>query len=277
LAKGDMVAPVPVLQLHRKHMEIYDSEDIEHEDAEVRRVGSQLLLNYCFGHNETNLLLYPYSPVVNYINHNATDYNAKLRWSSDLPNHNSEWLKQSPNELIRKGHAGLIMELVATRDIDIGEEILISYGDSWDRAWDDHVKQWEPQGYDDEHDARYVSAAQLNQRVEWLRTMEEEENDPYPDNVNTGCFLSRDILHEHGAHPGKAVKWRYSSHMYDMGHHVRPCAVVKRIFDEDPDLIQARRDSNKPINIKYNVVIEPEYEDAENVKDDRPAQGDSFL
>lgn len=272
--KGDVVAPVPVVQMHRKHMEVFDTDDADDPESPVRWEGLQLIMNYCFGHNESNLLLFPYSPVVNYINHNATEYNAKLQWSFDLPNQNKEWFELSPNEVVKQSHAGLIMELIATRDIDLGEEILIHYGDLWENAWNEHVAQWEPQGKD-ENVKSYVSAAQLNKHVEWLRTIEEEETDPYPENVHTGCFLSRRVLMEHSVNPRRAVKWKYSNRMYETGHNVLPCGVVSRTSNEDPNLIQARRDSNKPINIKYTVVVELDYEDEEQAKSGLPPP--SFL
>jgi len=35
------------------------------------------------------------------------------------------------------------MEIVATRDILPGEEILVDYGEEWERAWDEHVRNFQ--------------------------------------------------------------------------------------------------------------------------------------
>ena len=105
-------------------MDIYNSEDIHNPDIPVWLESKQLILNYCYGHPESNLLLFPYSPVVNYVNHapsaggenGSAVANAKLQWSERF--NTKEWLDKSPEELIRQHkRAGLAMELVALRDI----------------------------------------------------------------------------------------------------------------------------------------------------------------
>jgi SET domain-containing protein len=40
--------------------------------------------------------------------------------------------------------AGLAMTFVATQDIQPGEEIFLDYGDSWEKAWNEHVEKWTP-------------------------------------------------------------------------------------------------------------------------------------
>ena len=66
---------------------ISDKEKIAHK---------QIILNYCFGHPNFTLLLFPYSSNVVYINHHSTDYNAKLQWTNDFDfYHNKEWLEKS--------------------------------------------------------------------------------------------------------------------------------------------------------------------------------------
>jgi len=37
-----------------------------------------------------------------------------------------------------------MLEFVASRDIQPGEEVFIDYGEEWQNAWDEHVKKWEP-------------------------------------------------------------------------------------------------------------------------------------
>jgi hypothetical protein len=38
----------------------------------------------------------------------------------------------------------MVLEFVAIRDINPDEEIFIDYGDEWDNAWNEHVKNYEP-------------------------------------------------------------------------------------------------------------------------------------
>jgi len=92
----------------------------------------QLLTNYCFGDDESSLLLCPASNA-NLINHCSSRLkqpeghcdpkkgpNAILRWGVDFDPETSEWLKQTVeeiNERVENGRRGLSLEIVATRDI----------------------------------------------------------------------------------------------------------------------------------------------------------------
>ena len=105
-------------------MEVYDADDMDDPDTHVYRVGTQLIMNYCYGHPDTSLLLFPYAPVVNYINHNSTAFNAKLAWSKH-PSHKADWLERLPESIDREDHTGLMMDLIATRDIAAGEYISV--------------------------------------------------------------------------------------------------------------------------------------------------------
>ena len=131
IAKGQIVAPLPLVHIHRRHLEIYESAETTNRKSRPKYLGQQLLLNYCFGNPKSNLLLFPYSPVVNYVNHNATNFNVKIQWSNMSGNH-LDWMDRTPEDLMAEDHAGLVMELIATRDIAIGEEILLDYGYDWD-------------------------------------------------------------------------------------------------------------------------------------------------
>ena len=41
----------------------------------------------------------------------------------------------APRELTRLDHAGLIMDMIATRDIEVGEEIYLDYGKMYQPYW----------------------------------------------------------------------------------------------------------------------------------------------
>lgn len=55
-----------------------------------------------------------------------------------------EWLDKPIKEWAFTSGSGLCFDYIATRDIPDGEEILLDYGDDWQRAWDQHVVTWEP-------------------------------------------------------------------------------------------------------------------------------------
>ncbi len=150
LRKGSAIAPAPLLALKRKDLDIYetdeDSTSYQHTLNLDKIVGQELLLNYCYGHPESDLLLVPYSPVVNFINHNVDDakINVEIRWPSDdsikglLQRIPREWLEAHPLDVTDQS-GELFMEFVALRDIKAGEEIFLSYGTLWQAAWETYT------------------------------------------------------------------------------------------------------------------------------------------
>lgn len=253
LAKDTTVLPIPLVHLRRHSMEVFASDDYDDPTVEVRFEGLQQLLNYCFGHPDSSLLLYPYSPMSNYINHNATKANVYLKWSS-LPNHLTSWLERTPDDLDSESHAGLIMEVVAARDIRPGEEIFLDYGQAWAKAWNTHIDSFSP----GEVEKDYVSAAQLNNRLEWLRTLEElESGDHYDFNfevVQTVCYLGKNYA---GLQAGSVIRWEYIYNMYNDAGFSYPCQVLERHTFGDPRIVNDRRDSSGPprVDLTYTVSV----------------------
>jgi hypothetical protein len=108
-----------------------------------------------------------------------------LQWSDPKrSNHVPDMLDKTIEEFAKDRTAKLAMDLVATRPIEEGEEILLDYGDAWEKAWQEHAKNWKPEGADE-----YVSAFMLNKVAESVkfRTEFEQMKDPYPGNVNIEC------------------------------------------------------------------------------------------
>ncbi|GAX21693.1 hypothetical protein FisN_29Hh134 [Fistulifera solaris] len=255
LAKGSVIAPLPVVQLRRYQMEVYelravakaDSDDDEEED-QVFRIGSQLLLNYCFGHPQSSLLLYPYSPVVNYLNHNQTLKNAELRWSNHA-NHRKDWLDRSPADLDVEKYAGLIMEIVATRDIEAGEEVFLDYGDDWEKAWQTYVAEWQPPA------EPYISAADRNARNEPLLLDSEMEKDPSYENVLMGCFveLPFDDAGEDGS--TTTITWAPATEEVFDVNDLHECFVVKKHNNDLYDVvIKEERQTWRVMNIRREAI-----------------------
>lgn len=113
IPKGEYVTAVPLLQAYRKRFTMEWSDGYE-----VLWRGEQLLLNYCFGRKDSNVLLFPYGPVVTHINH-ARPANVALRWSDRMPA--PERLEWTTSKLLRDWYySGLLLELYALEDIAPG-------------------------------------------------------------------------------------------------------------------------------------------------------------
>lgn len=251
IKKGSVIAPLPLVHLRREHMHIYGSDDYGDPRANVWREGTQLLMNYCYGHPESSLLFYPYSPVVNYVNHNLTHYNAEFQWS-DLPNNKKDWLERTPDDLDSEDHAGLIMDMVATRDIDAGEEIFLNYGSQWERAWKLFVEEWNPS----EHDKHYTSSTELNENYLWLKTEQEEDTDPYEiknvEDLILSCFFKLPESSETEASPLKYM-WKRSPFLFLSADDLHTCRVIDRQSKYED--ITDRQDSIRRDAILYTVEL----------------------
>jgi hypothetical protein len=164
--KGSIVATVPLIHIpERNVMTIYEKSKIDvnfQQEEPVRNTSNpihqQLLLNYCFGHEQSTLLLCPYGIVSSLINHapteaneefhtpNRSDYpvaNVQIKWSAQFTKH-PEWWSMNITEWAYSYRTGLAFEYVALRHITANEEIFIDYGVEWQNAWEKHVSDWEP-------------------------------------------------------------------------------------------------------------------------------------
>lgn len=201
IKKGGLVAPVPLVHLPAGNIvdmhELGQTED-DHEDGPIyyrlsdEVQGSQLVLNYCYGHPESSMLFFPSGSVSALINHSKKP-NAKMVWSSH-PAHQRHWYNLSPEELLSHEtlYIGLLMEIVALRDIKEGEEILIDYGPEWTKAWDEHVKAWEKKVAKGEISKDWpIRAVDMNDeyKSKVYKNTRELEQEPYPSNVMLKCFL----------------------------------------------------------------------------------------
>ena len=239
IPKGALVAPLPLIPLTKQSLEM--SRTVTNGKSRKETIhGQQLLLNYCFGHPQSDILLYPYTVGVNFVNHaNGDDgkynANAELRWSNN-PFHQSEWLTKSAAELLAQSLTGLMLDLVATRDIRPGEEIFIDYGSAWTKAWEKHVKQWEPVKDAESYAPSYV----MNDVVDRIRTKEEQEKyGQYPDNLQTACFykyqdnaIQKKKHSQYDSDGVTMIKWRPSVGIQEL-QFLRPCTILKR--DEDKE------------------------------------------
>lgn len=234
IAQGDVVAPAPLVHIPYKDSillfgelrDILTSEGFTiRNTSDVR--GKQLLLNYCFGHSKSSLLLCPYGSGTTYINHNHQSPNVKIVWTDNSKAliHNSTWLSKSVDFLEDQLSPGLEFDFVAIRDIRPGEEVLLDYGKEWDDAWKSHVQDWEPV----EGSEYYVDASQLNcldikecKGKPLVRTFVEQEAKPYSDNLLMWCYFNYEDEREMIWNDGRD-EWRNWGHFNGQNKFKYPC------------------------------------------------------
>lgn len=271
LKKGSTVAPVPVLSLPREELRYLRTQEWKKVDKwRIENNGSrgggdevilppgmkwrhQLMLNYCFGHSNSSVLLFPYGPLVNYVNHapssepggeGGVTANIGIRWSEKLNKANDlDPRTMSPSELWKRpSPEGLVMEYFALRDIQPNEEILIAYGSVWSKAWAKHEKQWKDDPNNKKidganaggHGNDYSPAYIMEDVISNLRTAEEQLLFPYPKNIFTACFYSYRRDESKGGATSttkwtlnEATPWTMSRGLFDM-MNLRPCKVISR-------------------------------------------------
>ena len=169
LPRGTLVAPAP--------MQVFPERA-----AFAGQTPEALFVNYCFQSPHSDILLFPYGPGVNLINHNHYHPNVGLRWSTS-PQHHGQWLDLPLRDFWKVMYPGaIILEVVALRDIQPGEELFLDYGAEWDAAWKKHVQEWKPFKAEE-----YVYPADMD-LTKAFRTLQEQESNPYPPNLATACF-----------------------------------------------------------------------------------------
>jgi len=223
MPEGSIVATTPVVTLYQDLLKVAK----ESKNRDVNDL--QLLINYCFGHPNTTLLMFPYSSTIHFINHGATNTNdqagndststnAMLRWSHS-EYHASELLEKSLQEMQELQKTGLMIDIVATRNISIGEEILIDYGNDWVEKWDEHLVHWEECSNDNVPSPSALMRLN-NDQSSILRTRSEQNSMPYPSHVQTVCYFSKH--HDYDDSEG-ILRWQFTTttEMY-------PCSILAR-------------------------------------------------
>ena len=192
-------------------------------------IGQQLLLNYCFGTKESNVLLLPLGPGVNFINHSREKTNAYIRWSYDnvlttYPNYlQTLSVHELLDEVTLNPESQLVLEIVAMKDIQAGDEIFLDYGDDWVNAWEEHVANWKAH----ETESPYQSANEYSMRnhppEELIRTVTEQIKTPYPENIQTACYVEQQEEEEEDVNDEKSLEWKPNGHAC-----LRPCDILER-------------------------------------------------
>jgi hypothetical protein len=289
LSKDSVILPVPVIHIPDRsvlnmYRIIYRKEKINNHDHKsngrkkskvIRDIdksvitGHQLLLNYCLGHEESTLLLSPYGPIFNTINHNQTMANVQLQWADPKrSSHKPTLLQRDVASLSDINYAGLALELVALRDIQPHEEIFLDYGTAWELAWQRHLADWKPVPGAD----TYVSAELLNRNqtsnTKRLLTEFEQMKHPYPENV----ALRFNDVDEEGS------EW-LDCEILNAQVNPRSGQIVYTVVvpknDDDDDKATTTTKTNTSKNVKFRVMKNVRRENIAFV--DRPYTSDMLL
>jgi len=157
MKKGEVVSPMPLVALNhgRNALAMLESdgnaeeessddaeEDAEEDETEAIKT-HQLLYNYMLEHPQSSALFLPAGALSMYINHGGNKKaNVKMMWSTKEWSNVEGARETNVDDLSLIGPIDMILELVATRPIKKGEEVLLDYGDDWANAWKEHLSQW---------------------------------------------------------------------------------------------------------------------------------------
>lgn len=165
LPSGTVITPAP--------LQIFHSRDVFPKPGGQE----QLYINYCMQPENSQMMVYPYGPGVNLINH-SKQANVGLRWSEKALHH-EEFLNMDTKDFWNEAWPGsIILEVYALRSLKAGEELYLDYGPAWESAWNEHVANWKPPANAED----YVYPEEMDD-AEPLRTVVEQRKEPYPTSV----------------------------------------------------------------------------------------------
>jgi hypothetical protein len=142
IKKGEIVAPMPLVPII-KGRDVLTMYEIDEEDQDKPPIKTkQFLTNYVLEHPNCSILFFPAGPITSLINHGGKKANVKMSWSTKSWSDVKAAQEATADELPMFSSADMIIDLVATRNIKKGEEVLLDYGDDWANAWNEHVKNW---------------------------------------------------------------------------------------------------------------------------------------
>lgn len=138
LSKDSVILSSPMLP-------IFDRRLMQSICQGTRNTSRSLLTNYVFGHPDSSVTFLPSSLLLS-VNH-ASDTagpkapNARIQLATW--NKKGKYFTHLPLDDLEDLHSTtIVFDLVATRDVQADEEILISYGMKWEAAWSNHVRTW---------------------------------------------------------------------------------------------------------------------------------------
>ena len=222
-----VIVSSPMVPMHRRELDIHD--------ATVN--SKQLLLNYVYGHPDSDLLWLPFGPAISFLNHNDAP-NAQIRWhvskkktTARRQQHHDADLLKWPADSVSQAHGrSLTLDVVALREIQPHEEIVIDYGSAWREAWANHLTTWLRRQPTDAAARQYQSAESFHQSQGGIvRTVEEQKSLPYPNNMETFCYCMEHNADNIGEEQVPTDDVRYFDFEHEVDHSCfRPCAVLER-------------------------------------------------
>jgi len=218
-ARNDVVVMSPVIPLRRSDLDVYKKD-------RSPTGTQQILLNHCFGRPNSSLLMFPYSSGITLINHGGKRMaNARIQWSTSKYN-KSEWLTDDLEGIMARKKTGFMIDVIATRDIALGEEVLLDYGEEWEEAWEEHLNGWKA-----DIDA-LISLKDMSGdgRSILIRTVQEQQDDPYPSSVGTVCLYEVNMVTKTKLGGDRLLLWKpLTSVAYGWSPESwRPCDIVSR-------------------------------------------------
>eukprot|EP00980_Cylindrotheca_fusiformis_P029211 scaffold22753_cov160-Cylindrotheca_fusiformis.AAC.3 len=220
---GETITASPVVAFDRSRLFLVAQETY---DDDMMYYGEfiecdQLLTNYCYSDGDSNVVLLPTGPGVNYINHDASKTNAILKWSDSPLNGEKRFLNMTDTKITSGEHPVMILEYVALRDIQDGEEIFLDYGKDWVESFERFsMVEWAAPPFS----SKYVSATEYQQQhpAMPIRTISEQREKKYPRNIETAClFVETELTNSE-----ESVTWTDENERC-----LRPCRVLDRTID----------------------------------------------
>ncbi|VEU42814.1 unnamed protein product [Pseudo-nitzschia multistriata] len=288
IRKGAIVAPAPLIQISDRDIFTIYGKKPEAEDKKGKEtywlatdhdnpIHHQLLLNYCFGHGESTLLLCPYGLMTSHINHDAVAPNTRVAWAADDQMAHPEWREKPIKKWARQDKAGLSFDFVALRDIEPGEEITIDYGDEWEEAWQRHLRSYyreeETNGSESENVLRHhLPAFELNKLVDLkLQTLEEGDYElqglhlfcrkPYVEWYGASATVpgEDDDTLQVRTESGGTTTIQWNEH-YDWDDEVVfPCRIRQRHTSSNNNNSSSSSSSNNNVSYSYFVEVFERY------------------
>ena len=137
--------------------------------------------------------------------------------------------------------SGLVLELVAIRDIAQGEPLLLDYGASYQSAWDQHLRDWKFAGVETPSYGFFEEGGDPS----FFRTLKEQETNPYASNLFTACLYRYESPNRNNNSPSSTLMWN----AHGVGpQHTRPCRILERHH--------AATTNDKSNGYSYTVLVE---------------------
>ncbi len=160
--------------------------------------------------------------------------------------------------------------------------MLINYGDEWQKAWDEHVRNWRPTKPESDHNnltlwtkyshssngkRGYVRAEELD-KDDVIKTMDERRADPYPHGIFLMCTINVNHEAPYFSVPKTIPFFRRLIGELDLREdsddkHIHNCSVTERYktterygLDEDEEESEDDEENNDLGQYMYTVRIE---------------------